>query len=42
MVTGEGLIAASANGTVSIRLRSATAGVVTLLAGSIIEWQEVL
>jgi len=42
MMTGEGLIAATATGTVSIRLRSAATGGVTLLAGSIIEWQEVL
>jgi LEA14-like dessication related protein len=40
--TADGLIRPSANGTVIIRARSASVGGVTVLAGSIIEWEEVL
>jgi hypothetical protein len=40
--TADGLIKPSANGTVIIRVRCASIGGVTVLAGSIIEWEEVL
>jgi hypothetical protein len=40
--TADGLIRPSASGTVIIRARSASIGGVTVLAGSIIEWEEVL
>ena len=40
--TSDGLIKPSANGTVIIRFRSASVGGLTVLAGSIIEWEEVL
>jgi hypothetical protein len=42
MSTSDGLIKPSANGTVIIRVRSASIGGLTVLAGSIIEWEEVL
>jgi hypothetical protein len=40
--TADGLIRPSASGTVIIRARSASVGGVTVLAGSIVEWEEVL
>jgi hypothetical protein len=40
--TADGLIRPSASGTLIIRARSASVGGVTVLAGSIIEWEEVL
>jgi hypothetical protein len=40
--TADGLIRPSVSGTVIIRARSASVGGVTVLAGSIIEWEEVL
>jgi len=42
IVTGEGMIRPTANGTVTIRVRCATAALLTLRAGSTIEYQEVL
>ena len=40
--TADGLIKPSANGTVILRFRCASIGGFTILAGSIIEWEEVL
>jgi len=40
--TSDGIIKPSANGTVIIRVRCASIGGLTILAGSIIEWEEVL
>jgi hypothetical protein len=40
--TSDGIIKPSANGTVIIRVRCASIGGLTVLAGSIIEWEEVL
>lgn len=40
--TADGLIRPSVSGTVIIRARSASVGGVTVLAGSIVEWEEVL
>jgi hypothetical protein len=40
--TADGIIKPSANGTVIIRVRCASIGGLTILAGSIIEWEEVL
>ncbi len=40
--TADGIIRPSANGTVVVRFRSAAVGGVTALAGSVIEWEEVL
>ena len=40
--TADGIIRPSANGTVVVRFRSAAIGGVTALAGSVIEWEEVL
>jgi len=40
--TADGIIKPSANGTVIVRFRSASIGGLTVLAGSIIEWEEVL
>jgi hypothetical protein len=40
--TADGLIRPSANGTVQVRFRSAAVGGITALAGSVIEWEEVL
>jgi hypothetical protein len=42
MVTADGFFKASANGTVTLRMRSATANTCTVRAGAIIEFQEVL
>lgn len=42
VTTADGLIRVTANGTVSIRVRCATAGALSLRAGSIIEFEEVL
>jgi hypothetical protein len=40
--TADGIIKPSANGTVIVRYRCASIGGLTVLAGSIIEWEEVL
>lgn len=40
--TADGIIKPSANGTVIVRYRCASIGGLTILAGSIIEWEEVL
>lgn len=40
--TADGIIRPSANGTVVVRFRSAAVGGITALAGSVIEWEEVL
>jgi hypothetical protein len=40
--TADGVIRPSANGTVVVRMRAAAIGGVTVLAGSVIEWEEVL
>jgi len=40
--TADGIIKPSANGTVIVRMRCASIGGLTILAGSIIEWEEVL
>jgi hypothetical protein len=40
--TADGIIRPSANGTVVVRFRSASVGGLTVLAGSVIEWEEVL
>lgn len=42
VVSGEGMIRPTANGTFSIRVRCATAGLLSLRAGSTLEYQEVL
>jgi hypothetical protein len=42
VVTSDGIFKASANGTLIIRGRSSSIGGLTILAGSIIEWEEVL
>lgn len=42
VVSGEGMIRPTANGTVTIRVRCATAALLTLRAGSTIEYQEVI
>jgi hypothetical protein len=42
IVSGEGMIRPTANGTVTIRVRCSTAALLTLRAGSTIEYQEVL
>lgn len=42
VTTADGLIRVTANGTVSVRVRCATAGALSLRAGSIIEFEEVL
>jgi hypothetical protein len=42
VATADGVIRPSANGTVIVRMRSSVSGGLTALAGSIIEFEEVL
>jgi hypothetical protein len=42
LCTADGIIRPTANGTVTVRIRCATAGAMTVRAGSIIEYEEVL
>lgn len=40
--TSDGIVRVTANGTFTLRMRCATAGALTVRAGSIIEFEEVL